>query len=683
MSGVAKRAQIIPVKVLGCTGGGTDVAVAEAIEWIIADHATGTPAVAVMAFGTSGSSGGASPLLDEAVRQLVADGVVAVVAAGNNGDDACQYSPARVPEAITVGASNPVDRITTYSARGSCVDVFAPGDRIVSAGVTSDTDVSTKSGTSMAAPHVAGVALRLLSVIPAMPPAEVAATIDAAARTGTIGNLQDRDPDRLLYLGADVIAVTVTPEGGWGTVAIDIDGVVSSCSTTCTRLTTAGAAVELTALAAPYARHTGWSGCPSGSNVCAFTTDETVSITATFDVPDLVPVTPNRLVDSRSGIGTVATTPIGRLDGSGPPIAVQMGGVGGVPARGAGAVSLNVTVTGTVAADVGGYLSIYPCTDASDPTPDVSLLNFVTDMTVANSAVIPLGPTGRACIHVYGTAHVIIDVSGWFPSGRGLTGTTPTRVLDTRTGVGGVPIGRIGTISGTADTVAIRLTGRAGVPATGVAAVTVNLTAVDTISPDVGGYVSVYPCASPEDGPPNVSNLNFVTGETLANFVVAPIPADASAPLTCIHVFGLAHLLLDVTGWFASGSDLTVIRPTRIVDTRSGIGGITSSRTGAIDGSAPALRIDLTGLIAPGATTVAVNATVADTTADDAGGYLTVYPCASDREPPPYVSNLNFISGEAVGNSVISPVGADGGLCLWVWGIAHVIVDLTGWFSDR
>ena len=683
VSGVAKRAQIIPVKVLGCTGGGTDVAVAEAIEWIIADHATGTPAVAVMAFGTSGSSGGASPLLDEAVRQLVADGVVAVVAAGNNGDDACQYSPARVPEAITVGASNPVDRITTYSARGSCVDVFAPGDRIVSAGVTSDTDVSTKSGTSMAAPHVAGVALRLLSVIPAMPPAEVAATIDAAARTGTIGNLQDRDPDRLLYLGADVIAVTVTPEGGWGTVAIDIDGVVSSCSTTCTRLTTAGAAVELTALAAPYARHTGWSGCPSGSNVCAFTTDETVSITATFDVPDLVPVTPNRLVDSRSGIGTVATTPIGRLDGSGPPIAVQMGGVGGVPARGAGAVSLNVTVTGTVAADVGGYLSIYPCTDASDPTPDVSLLNFVTDMTVANSAVIPLGPTGRACIHVYGTAHVIIDVSGWFPSGRGLTGTTPTRVLDTRTGVGGVPIGRIGTISGTADTVAIRLTGRAGVPATGVAAVTVNLTAVDTIAPDVGGFVSVYPCASPNEGPPNVSNLNFTTGETLANFVVAPIPADASAPLTCIHVFGLAHLLLDVTGWFASGSDLTVIRPTRIVDTRSGIGGITSSRTGAIDGSAPALRIDLTGLIAPGATTVAVNATVADTTADDAGGYLTVYPCASDREPPPYVSNLNFISGEAVGNSVISPVGADGGLCLWVWGIAHVIVDLTGWFSDR
>lgn len=681
VSGVAKRAQIIPVKVLGCTGGGTDVAVAEAIEWIIDDHAAGTPAVAVMAFGTSGSNSGASPLLDEAVRRLVADGVVTVVAAGNNGDDACQYSPARVAEAITVGATNPIDRITTYSARGSCVDVFAPGDRIVSADVNSDTGFATKSGTSMAAPHVAGVALRLLSIAPTMPPSEVAATIDAAALTGTLTNVQDSDPDRLLYIGSDVISVTVTPEGGWGTVAADIDGVVSSCATTCTRLTSAGATVELTALAAPYAQHTGWSGCPNGNGVCAFTIERTVSVTATFDVPDLVTVTPNRVVDSRSGIGTVATTPIGRVDGTGAPIAVQIGGVGGVPALGAGAVSLNVTVTGTTAADVGGYLSIYPCSGATDPTPDVSLLNFVSGMTVANSSVTPLGPTGRVCIHVYGTAHVIVDVSGWFPSGRGLSGTTPTRVLDTRSGIGGVPVGRIGT--GTADTVAIRLTGRAGVPATGVAAVTVNLTAVDTVAPDVGGYVSVYPCASPDDLPPNVSNLNFVTGETLANSVIAPIPSDGSTPLTCIHVFGLAHLLLDVTGWLASGSDLTVTRPTRIIDTRSGIGGVTTSRTGAIDGSARALRIDLSELIAPGTTAVAVNATVADTTADDTGGYLTVYPCASDRDPPPYVSNLNFTSGEAVGNSVISPVGTDGGLCLWVWGVAHLIVDLTGWFSHR
>lgn len=683
VSGVAKRAQIIPVKVLGCSGGGTDVAVAEAIEWIIDDHAAGTPAVAVMAFGTSSSSSGASPLLDEAVRRLVADGVVAVVAAGNNGDDACQYSPARVAEAITVGATNPIDRVTTYSARGSCVDVFAPGDRIVSADVNSDTGFATKSGTSMAAPHVAGVALRLLSIAPSMPPSEVAATIDAAALTGTLTNLEDRDPDRLLYIGSDVVSVTVTPEGGWGTVAVDIDGVVSSCTSTCTRLTTTGANVELTALAAPYARHTGWSGCPSGDGVCTFTTERTVSVTATFDVPDLVTVTPNRIVDSRSGIGTVATTPIGRLDGTGAPIAVQIGGVGDVPARGAGAVSLNVTVTGTIAADVGGYLSIYPCSDASDPTPNVSLLNFVTGTTVANSSVTPLGPTGRICLHVYGTAHVIVDVAGWFPTGRGLSGTTPTRVLDSRSGIGGIPIGRIGTMSGTADTVAIRLTGRAGVPATGVAAVTVNLTAIDTTAPDVGGYVSVYPCASPGDPPPNVSNLNFTTDETLANSVIAPIPTDASTALTCIHVFGLAHLLLDVTGWFASGSDLGVIRPTRIVDTRSGIGGVTTDRTGAVDGSAPALRIDLEGLIPTGTTAVAVNVTVADTTADDTGGYLTVYPCTSELDPPPYVSNLNFTSGEAVGNSVISPVGAGGGLCLWVWGTAHLIVDLTGSFNHR
>jgi subtilisin family serine protease len=681
--GVAKRARIVPVKVLGCTGGGTDVAVADAIEWIIEDHRAGTPAVAVMSFGTTATDGGASQLLDEAVRNLVADGVVAVVAAGNSGDDACRYSPARVPEAITVGATNPTDRVTSYSARGTCVDVFAPGDRIVSAGVASDTDVSTKSGTSMAAPHVAGVALRLLSAAPSMPPAEVAATLVGAATSGVIPNLQAGDPDRLLHIGADSVALTVAPEGGWGTVGVDIGGIVTTCATSCTRLTTPGAVVELTAVPAAYASHTGWTGCPTGGGTCTFTIEGSTSVTATFDVPDLVPVAPARVVDTRSGIGTVSTAPIGRTDGSGPAVAVLMAGAGGVPARGAGAVSLNVTVTGTVAGDVGGFLSAYPCVDADDPLPDVSLLNFVTGMTVANSAVVPLGETGRLCIHVYGTAHVIVDVAGWFPTGRGFAGTRPTRVLDTRTGTGGVPAARIGTDTGVADTVGIRLTGRAGVPDAGVGAVTLNLTAVDTSAPSVGGYVSVYPCASPNDPPPNVSNLNFVSGETVANSVLVPIPSESASGLTCVHVFGSAHLLLDVTGWFASAGDLTVVRPTRIIDSRIGIGGVPIARTGAIDGSAPALRVDLTGLVAADASAVAVNVTVADTSADATGGYLTVYPCASSQEPPPYVSNLNFVDGEAVGNSVISPIGDDGGLCLWVWGAAHLIVDLTGWFSDR
>lgn len=683
LHGVAKRARIVPVKVLRCTGDGTDVAVAEAIEWIIEDHRAGTPAVAVMSFGTTATDGGASQLLDEAVRSLVADGVVAVVAAGNSGDDACRYSPARVPEAITVGATNPTDRVTSYSARGSCVDVFAPGDRIVSAGVTSDIDVSTKSGTSMAAPHLAGVALRLLSAAPSMPPDEVAATIVGAATTGALSNLQAGDPDRLLYIGAETVALTIAAEGGWGTVSVDIDGIVSTCASTCTRLTTPGAAVELTAVAAAYARHTGWTGCPTDGGACVFTIEASTSVTATFDVPDLVPVTPARVIDTRSGIGTVSTAPIGRTDGSGPAVAVLMAGSGGVPTRGAGAVSLNVTVTGTVAADVGGFLSVYPCATAGDPLPDVSLLNFVTGMTVANSVVVPLGETGRLCVHVHGTAHVIVDVAGWFPTGRGFTGTSPSRVLDTRSGIGGVPAMRIGTDTGTADTVGIRLSGRAGVPTTGVGAVTLNLTAVDTAAPDVGGYVSVYPCTSPNDPPPNVSNLNFASGETLANSVLVPIPPDAASGLTCVHVVGSAHLLLDITGWFTSGGDLTVVRPNRIIDSRSGIGGVPIERTGALDGSAAALRIDLTGLVAADAAAVAVNVTVAGTSADATGGYLTVYPCTSAGDPPPYVSNLNFVGGEAVGNSVISPIGDDGGLCLWVRGAAHLIVDLTGWFSDR
>jgi subtilisin family serine protease len=128
---------------------------------VIAHHSPGQPAVANVSLG-----GSPSAAVDAAINALIRDGVTVVAAAGNDGAAACNFSPARVPNVITVGASTQTDGVAAYSNHGSCNDLFAPGSGIVSAGITSDTATSTKSGTSMAAPHVTGAVARILQARP-------------------------------------------------------------------------------------------------------------------------------------------------------------------------------------------------------------------------------------------------------------------------------------------------------------------------------------------------------------------------------------------------------------------------------------------------------------------------------------------------------------------------------------
>jgi subtilisin family serine protease len=155
--GVAKAVSLIPVRVLGCNGSGTNSGVIAGINWAIKNHTT-NKAVANLSLG-----GGISSTLDAAINNLINDGVTVVVAAGNSATNACNSSPARVPGAITVAASASNDSIASFSNIGSCVDIIAPGVAITSAWYTSSTATNTISGTSMAAPHVAGAIARGLS----------------------------------------------------------------------------------------------------------------------------------------------------------------------------------------------------------------------------------------------------------------------------------------------------------------------------------------------------------------------------------------------------------------------------------------------------------------------------------------------------------------------------------------
>jgi len=191
--GVAPEATVVPVRAFDCTGSGAWSNVIAGLDYIASDT-TRRPAVVNLSLG-----GAANATVDDAVNRAVASGVQVIVAAGNANTDACQYSPARVPAALTVGATTNLDARASYSNFGTCVDLFAPGTSITSAWWTSDTATSTISGTSMATPHATGVAALLLAHSPSLTPAQLVTLITSSATPELVIAAGEGSPNLLLH----------------------------------------------------------------------------------------------------------------------------------------------------------------------------------------------------------------------------------------------------------------------------------------------------------------------------------------------------------------------------------------------------------------------------------------------------------------------------------------------------
>ena len=191
--GVAKSVRLIPVRVLDCNGSGTVSGVIAGVDWVTKNAAK--PAVANMSLGA-----GASSSLDTAVKNSIASGVTYSLPAGNDGADACNYSPGRVPEGLTIAAATSSDAKPSWSNWGACVDWFAPGASITSAYHTSTTATATMSGTSMAAPHGAGAAALYLQGQPSATPATVASFLASVLTKGIITSSNSAN-NHLLFVG--------------------------------------------------------------------------------------------------------------------------------------------------------------------------------------------------------------------------------------------------------------------------------------------------------------------------------------------------------------------------------------------------------------------------------------------------------------------------------------------------
>ena len=390
-------------------------------------------------------------------------------------------------------------------------------------------------------------------------------------------------------------------------------------------------------------------------------TDDAQTVTKTLTVTthgsDYVPVSPTRVLDTRNGTGA----PQARVAAGGTLAVDVTSGVIGAPAADTiTAVVLNALVVNPAG---GGYLTAYP--DGMS-RPKSSNLDFSAGQTVPNLVTVKVR-NGK--IDLYngsgGTTDLVADVQGYYvdAAGSGYVPMAPTRLLDTRKGIG-APARAVAP----GGTVALKVEGVSGIPASGVSAVAVNVTVT---APTGGGYITVYP-----DGTtmPKASNLDFSAGQTVPNMVVVKVGGDGEIDLRNTSS-GTVQLIADVAGYYSTtgGHALVPTDPRRLLDTRTGTGQESASPLPVAPESNAVWFVDGEVL---GESALVLNVTV---TNPKSGGYITAYPSTAPR---PTASNLDFSAGQTVPNMVMVSAG-NGTVDLFnaSAGTTDLIADLFGYFS--
>jgi glucose/arabinose dehydrogenase len=367
------------------------------------------------------------------------------------------------------------------------------------------------------------------------------------------------------------------------------------------------------------------------------------------------PLQPTRLLDTRAGTGVAA----GKLAAGGA-ITLKVSG-GAVPAD-AKAVVLNLTAT---LADGAGFVTAWP---TGQPQPPTSSLNVSTaGETAANAVVVPVGQDGQVNFFTFAGTHLVADVTGYFSdagsttNGRFHATTGPTRLLDTRSGLGG----KTGAFTA-GQSFDLQVGGKAGVPAdaTGVA-LTVTYT-----GPTAPGYLTVWPTGQPQPLA-STTNPNGV-GDIRSNLAMIPLGAGGKVG---IFSFAPTDVVIDVVGYFSSGSGttglFTVVTPARVADSRQA-----SAPFGRIP-AAGEVTMDFSTVVAGDATAALYNLTATNTVA---GGYLTAHPSGT---PVPEASSVNWSAGgQSRAALTISSLAAAKKVGLFALTPADAVLDLSGWFSS-
>ncbi|MEV6523686.1 right-handed parallel beta-helix repeat-containing protein [Longispora sp. NPDC051575] len=368
-----------------------------------------------------------------------------------------------------------------------------------------------------------------------------------------------------------------------------------------------------------------------------------------------VPLGPVRALDTRAATGTSGTTPVA----PGGTLTLQVTGRLGVPETGVTSVTMNVTATQPTR---DGFLTVYP---HGGSTPNASNLNWVPGLTVPNLVVVQVAD-GKVDFRntSAGTVHLVADLVGYHTTGPGASHVPVplTRVLDTRdaTGTTGTaPVAPGGTLT-------LQVTGRAGVPDTGVTAVSLNVTVTE---PGNEGFLTVSPNGRPR---PNASNLNWNRGVTVPNLVVVPV-VNGKVDFHNTSA-GTVHVVADLAGYHSTGGGAVFhpASPFRVLDTRDANGG-----RGSPVYQGAWTSVNLRSLVPEGTTGVFVNVTVTGPTGD---GFLTVL--GRFGSAPTATSNLNWRPGQTVANLVY--VELSDGDTIFIntgSGTVHVIADVVGTYS--